>query len=89
MKMTSKRRRTKQEILEQKAEEIKKKTEVSQKMRDSDAMLEAVKAAEEQAEMHKGAAYSMQRLIDEGILTVDENGNFIPGPGRQQEEQQN
>ena len=51
MKMTSKRRRTKQEILEQKAEEIKKKTEVSQKMRDYDAMLEAVKAAEEQAEM--------------------------------------
>ena len=49
MKVTSKRRRTKEEILSQKAEDIKKEREVSQKMRDYDSLLDSVKEAEEKA----------------------------------------
>ena len=59
MKVTSKRRRTKEEILSQKAEDIKKEREVSQKMRDYDSLLDSVKEAEEKAENFQGAAFSM------------------------------
>jgi hypothetical protein len=39
MKVTSKRRRTKEEILDQKVQELKKKTEIDKKLRDYDSML--------------------------------------------------
>ena len=68
MKVTSKRRRTKQEILEQKSEELKKQRDIAEKMRDFDNMAEAIRQAEQRAQNNQAASDTINQMIAEGII---------------------
>ena len=78
MKITSKKRRTKAEILQQKAEEIAREQAVAAKMQQFDSLEQEIQAARDEAAHNKGAAYTIQKLLDDGILIVDDEGNFVP-----------
>ena len=72
MKITSKRRRTKQEILDQKAQDLKKQKDIAQKLRDYDDMLKHVEEAEARAEANQVASDSIQHMMMQGIIRVDD-----------------
>jgi hypothetical protein len=82
MKMTSKRRRTKQEILDEKFQELKKKSEIDKKLKDYDSMLQALQVAEQKAQANQVASDSIDQMMVDGIIQVDDQNNFVHGHPR-------
>ena len=88
MKKSSKRRRTKQEILEQAAMEARISQENSEKIQQYDQMAQEVQNARAESQHNAGAAFTIQKLLDDGILVIDEEGNFVPAQQRADMNQQ-
>lgn len=86
MKMSSKRRRTKTEIAEQKRLEEEKKAEIEHKMGKYDELAAKASMHDENANMRAEIEQQVGHLIKLGIVKLDEDGN--PHPVESLEEQQ-
>jgi hypothetical protein len=71
MKVSSKRRRTKQEILDQKVQELNKKSEIDKKVKDYDSMLLALQMAEQRVQENQVASDSIHQMMVDGVIQVD------------------
>ena len=47
-------------------------------MQQFDSLEQEIQAARDEAAHNKGAAYTIQKLLDDSILIVDDEGNFVP-----------
>ena len=47
-------------------------------MQQFDSLEQEIQAARDEAAHNKGAAFTIQKLLDEGILVIDDEGNFVP-----------
>ena len=77
MKVTSKRRRTKQEIEFDRIQSAKKEREIAEKLREHATLASQLKDAEDEADRLKGVAKLVKVLVDKGVLQVDEAGNIL------------
>ena len=80
MKVTSQRRRTKQEILDDKAAALAKEEAIQDKLKTIDRLhleLQKVQAAQE---AHNKNEEAIQSMLNTGFIAPDGNGGYMPGP---------
>jgi molecular chaperone GrpE (heat shock protein) len=80
MKATSVRRRTKQEIEDQKAAALAKEEAIQDKLKTIDRLhieLQKVSAAQEANQKNEEA---IQSMLQAGFIAPDGNGGYMPGP---------
>ena len=83
MKASSTRRRTKQEIIDAKADALAKEQAIQDKLQTIDRLQkEMALLAAKQAEAVK-AQDTIADMLNAGFLKIDENGNYAPGPNVQ------
>ena len=68
LKATSKRRKTKQQIKDEKAQEYQKQNEIVRKLAEYDAMKEKVKSADEVVAEKEHYQSMLAHLYDSGII---------------------
>ena len=80
MKASSKRRRTKQEIIEAKAAALAKEQAIQVKLKTIERLQqELAVVAAKQAEAVK-AQDTINEMLSAGFLMVGEDGGYVPGP---------
>ena len=83
MKASSKRRRTKQEIIEAKAAALAKEQAIQDKLKTIERLQqELAVVAAKQAEAVK-AKDTIAEMLSAGFLMVSEDGSYVPGPKAQ------
>ena len=83
MKASSKRRRTKQEIIEAKAAALAKEQAIQDKLKTIERLQqELAVVAARQAEAVK-AQDTINEMLSAGFLMVGEDGGYVPGPRAQ------
>ena len=83
MKASSKRRRTKQEIIEAKAAALAKEQAIQDKLKTIERLQqELAVVAAKQAEAVK-AQDTINEMLRAGFLMVGEDGGYVPGPRAQ------
>ena len=78
MKATSKRRRTKAQIKEEKKAEERKQQEVAKKLAEYDDMKAKVKDAEQLFHEKENYRQLCASMYEEGIIKQDNDGIFVP-----------
>ena len=78
MKVGSKRRRTKEQIAQDRHEELQKIQLVEGKMERWQQMEAELQQAKNTALQNDGANDCIQKLIEQGVLMVDENNTITP-----------
>ena len=78
MKVGSKRRRTKQEILDQKEESMMKQQAIEEKLAKFDQMKRELEQAKQMAEVNAEASEIVQGMLDQGFVEKAEDGTIMP-----------
>ena len=78
MKVGSKRRRTKQEIRDQKEESMVKQQAIEDKLAKFDQMKRELEQAKQIAEENAEASEIVQGMIDQGFVEKAEDGTIMP-----------
>ena len=81
MAVGSKRRRTKLEIHEQKLEALSRQQAIEDKLKNLERLLEENAELKQQQDAGKKAQWTLQNMVSQGFLAVDEDGDFVPGQG--------
>ena len=76
MKLTSKRRRTKQEIKEEKTREELKQREIAEKMAAFEQLQAKYQKKEQELAELQNATKDIGKMFDQGLLKVDEDGQY-------------
>jgi len=76
MKMTSKRRRSKAQIKEDKRQEVLMKLQTQQKMARVDELQQQVATMEQQLNSSKQMQEEVQQMFDDGLLAGDPDNTF-------------
>ena len=79
MKVGSKRRRTKQEIEDQKMEAIAKHQAIQDKLASYDQLKQELESFKQQAEENAEASEVIENMLLQGFVERDEDGGIIPG----------
>ena len=83
MKMTSKRRRTKQQIQDDKAAAQAKQAALEEKLGLIDRLQQELAEVQAQQQVDLNAKKVFGQMLDAGFLVQDENGEYFPGPNAQ------
>jgi len=76
MKASAKRRRSKYQILEDKAKEARQKAEIEEKMAMFKTMQQQMADMQQQIQQNQGMVGEVQKLFDEGLIKVDPQGQY-------------
>ena len=76
MKTSSKRRRTKQEIKDQKAEVLRKQKEIDERLASFDAMQFQMNQMQEQLSGQQDAVNDISMMFDQGLLKRGADGSY-------------
>ena len=80
MKMTSKRRRTKQQIADDKAAAQAKAEALEEKLGLIDRLQQELTHVQAQQQADENAKKVLGQMLDAGFLVQDESGEYFPGP---------
>ena len=83
MKMTSMRRRTKQQIQDDKAAAQAKQAALEEKLQLIDRLQQELAEVQAQQQVDQNAKKVLGQMLDAGFLVQDENGEYFPGPNAQ------
>lgn len=78
MKVGSKRRRTKQEILDQKNEAVVKQQAIEDKLANYEVMKQQLEEARQLAEENAGASEVVQGMLEQGFVERADDGSYMP-----------
>ena len=79
MKICSKRRRGRQEIEDAKLEALSRQQAIEDKLKNLERLLEENAELKQQQEAGKKAQWTLQNMVSQGFIAVDEDGDFVPG----------
>ena len=80
MKITSKRRRTKQEIIDEKAAALSKEQAIQDKLATIDRIQQELQITQEQAQGNNDAQRILAQMAEAGHVHRGPDGNWNPGP---------
>ena len=80
MKIGSKRRRTKQQIEEEKLEALTKAAAIEDKLKSIDRLQAQLSDMKAQQQEDNEAERILSQMMDQGFVQRDENGQWGPGP---------
>ena len=78
MKVGSKRRRTKQEILDQKQEAVVKQQAIEDKLANYEVMKQQLEEARQLAEENADASEVVQGMLEQGFVERADDGSYMP-----------
>ena len=78
MKVGSKRRRTKQEILDQKSEALIKQQAIEEKLAKYDQLQQELQEAKQKAEANSNAREIVNEMLEQGYVEVNDDGQLQP-----------
>ena len=87
MKPGAKRRRTKQQIKDEKFEALTKQQAIEDKLKALERIVEENAELKQQQEAGMKAQQALQSMMESGFVGVDESGNYIPGQNVTQSQQ--
>ena len=87
MKPGSKRRRTKQEIKEEKLAAVTKAQAIEDKLKALERLVEENAELKQQQEAGMKAQQALQSMMESGFVGMDENGTYVPGQAVTQSQQ--
>ena len=76
MKASAKRRRSKAQILEDKANALKKEAELQDKLAQWDQMQRELNQYREQNQLLERQTQDVQKMFEDGVLKTNENGQY-------------
>jgi molecular chaperone GrpE (heat shock protein) len=79
MKVGSKRRRTKQEIEDQKLEDRVKRQAVEDKLKTIDNLQAELQSTQQQVLDNQDAKDIVQNMLDQGFVQINPDGVMVPG----------
>ena len=79
MKVTSKRRRTRQEIEDAKVSALAKEQAVQDKLKTIDRLQAQLAEVQAQQQVYQKDQEALGNMLQAGFLARDENGNYVPG----------